>query len=674
MLKNIMVKTMRIKSIKLKNYRQYKDTTIEFPPFDEQKSFIIIIGGTGAGKTNLLNAITWCLYAVEYNIRDKDKALPLINLMAFEELEEGESTEVSVEIRMEGDKSEILIFNRRMIYKKINGKPVKISDYNSTAPDGSTFTLIRQIGKDMMPVHDPEFILNTLIPQSIEQYFFFDGERLNDYFKSGTTENVKDAVYRISQIGLLERLINHLEKRKEVFTRKIKNTSPDIKRIQEELEIFRKSLETQKELLREMINNKNEAEKEFKKCSDELRNFPKINVRQLEENRRNLEKDLDSIEEKIMQLNKEKLSYMMKMAPMLALAMPLNKLDKLIKDRDEAGKIPPEYSKGFIDKLLKDGVCICGTDLRENEEAAMKIKKMMEKYDEINELSIMLIRLQGKINVLKSKAMSFNEQRLKINDTIKSYEELRKEKSKEIQNIEVQLKNIDIEKISELEENRKKWLDVRDKLNMEIGAKKQIIEQFQKTISKLERELDKEIQKDRAHKEILNIREFCDMAKAAAEELKNDIMIDIKNKIQEKTKEQFLSLIWKSDDWVDVIIDDDYNVSIIHKSGLQGIGSLSAGEGTVLAMSFMAALNIVSGFDVPIVIDTPLGRIAGEPRRKIAQNLPRFLQGKQVTMLVTDTEYTEEIRELLSDRVGKTFKIKFTETGFGGIAEVISIE
>ncbi|MCK4799056.1 MAG: AAA family ATPase, partial [Spirochaetes bacterium] len=35
-----------------------------------------MLGGNGAGKTTFLNAITWCLYGVEYNIRHKHKALP----------------------------------------------------------------------------------------------------------------------------------------------------------------------------------------------------------------------------------------------------------------------------------------------------------------------------------------------------------------------------------------------------------------------------------------------------------------------------------------------------------------------------------------------------------------------------------------------------------------------
>ncbi|MEM4736472.1 MAG: hypothetical protein QXD41_01230, partial [Nitrososphaeria archaeon] len=83
-----------------------------------------------------------------------------------------------------------------------------------------------------------------------------------------------------------------------------------------------------------------------------------------------------------------------------------------------------------------------------------------------------------------------------------------------------------------------------------------------------------------------------------------------------------------------------------------------------------AALNSVSGFDVPIVIDTPLARISSEPSRSIARNLPNYLQGKQVTLLVTEKEYSPEVRKELSSTVGKTYIIDVIEKEWGNLAQV----
>ena len=145
-------------------------------------------------------------------------------------------------------------------------------------------------------------------------------------------------------------------------------------------------------------------------------------------------------------------------------------------------------------------------------------------------------------------------------------------------------------------------------------------------------------------------------------------------KNEDKTKNQFFDLIWKKEDYQDVKIDDNYNISIKHQSGLEGVGTLSAGERQVLALSFMAALNNVSGFNVPILIDTPLGRISKDPKTKIAHNLPNYLKEKQVALLVIDEEYSSEVRKKLSPRVGKEYRIDFNETPDGNYSKVIKYD
>ena len=100
---------------------------------------------------------------------------------------------------------------------------------------------------------------------------------------------------------------------------------------------------------------------------------------------------------------------------------------------------------------------------------------------------------------------------------------------------------------------------------------------------------------------------------------------------------------------------------VINQYGRDSLGSLSAGERQVLALSFLAALREVSGFEAPIIIDTPLGRISKDPRENIARLLPQFLGETQTTMFVTDQEYTQSVRKLLSTHVGKEYRLEFDE-------------
>jgi DNA sulfur modification protein DndD len=116
------------------------------------------------------------------------------------------------------------------------------------------------------------------------------------------------------------------------------------------------------------------------------------------------------------------------------------------------------------------------------------------------------------------------------------------------------------------------------------------------------------------------------------------------------------------------------NISVLDQNGMESIGTLSKGESHFLALSFVNALHLVSGFKTPIVIDTPLGRISGEPKLNLAKVLPKFTESKQLILLVTDQEYTPEVRGALKKSIGKEFKIKFVETDIGCKAEVIPYE
>ena len=75
---------------------------------------------------------------------------------------------------------------------------------------------------------------------------------------------------------------------------------------------------------------------------------------------------------------------------------------------------------------------------------------------------------------------------------------------------------------------------------------------------------------------------------------------------------------------------------------------------TALALAFTLALNSLSGFELPIVIDTPMGDLDEDIQMNIAGFLPSYSKEKQVVLLVKSKEYTKEFRESVIDYVGKS--------------------
>jgi len=662
---------MKIDSIKLMNYRQYRDEEIKFAT-SENQNFTIIQGVTGAGKTNLVNAITWCLYGEEKHLEQKYKGLPLVNTVTLNELKPGAKCKVGVLIQMRDEEGKKLIVGRSLAFRKLeNGKLITVPDSLSKSRDGSTFEMVQQINNDMVEIKEPEYILSRLIPESIEEYFFFDGERLNDYFRAKSGEKIHEAVFKISQLGLLENAIGHLENKKKDFRRTASKLGSKAEEIREELEENEKLLREYKQESSRLKEQKGEAQKREDEYSKKLRTSSIPNVRELEKERIEIEEELSKLEERIKELEKDKFDYLIKIAPSIFAYAPIVKMEELIGKGKEAGDIPPDYKKNFLEKLLKKGECICGTDISKENKHRENIEKLLTECDDISNISGELTEEYVNLRSIIDDLKDFREKQIRYGKNIKTLEQERNRKSERMKKISEKIGSCDIDQIKRWEHRLTEYKEIKNDLIEKIAERKYYIEKTEKSIDKLNRQFDKELKKEEKHEKLRKILVFCDKSLDALKKTKDEIMEDVREEIEEKTKGQFFDLIWKRETYKDVRIDEEYNISVVDQYGLEGTGTLSAGERQVLALSFVAALNSVSGFNVPIIIDTPLGRLSREPKKSIASNLPSYLKEKQVTLLVTDEEYIPEVRDRLSKRVGREYVINFKETKKGSEAKVV---
>ena len=131
-------------------------------------------------------------------------------------------------------------------------------------------------------------------------------------------------------------------------------------------------------------------------------------------------------------------------------------------------------------------------------------------------------------------------------------------------------------------------------------------------------------------------------------------------KLQSLIRDSFGSLMHKSDLVNDIHISpDDFSLSLINKQGeLISTERLSAGERQLLAVSILWGLAKASGRPLPVVIDTPLGRLDSKHRRHLIDNyFPNA--SHQVILLSTDTEIDYEYRDILSENIDKEYHIQY---------------
>ena len=96
---------------------------------------------------------------------------------------------------------------------------------------------------------------------------------------------------------------------------------------------------------------------------------------------------------------------------------------------------------------------------------------------------------------------------------------------------------------------------------------------------------------------------------------------------------------------------------------------LSAGEKQVLAIAILWGLGLASGRQLPVIIDTPLGRLDIEHRsRLLSLYFPRA--GHQVILLSTDSEISEDELNVIRPSLARTLHLQFdSERGKSTIEE-----
>ncbi|PNI05974.1 DNA sulfur modification protein DndD [Vibrio diazotrophicus] len=101
----------------------------------------------------------------------------------------------------------------------------------------------------------------------------------------------------------------------------------------------------------------------------------------------------------------------------------------------------------------------------------------------------------------------------------------------------------------------------------------------------------------------------------------------------------------------DVELMDEHGIKINRKA-------MSAGEKQIYAISILEALGRTSGRKLPIIIDTPLGRLDSHHRDKLVENyFPTA--SHQVVILSTDTEIDRNYTDLIRDDIARTYEICF---------------
>lgn len=577
-----------ISSVSITNFRQYKGTqTIDFK-MDKTKNVSLILGNNGAGKSNILNAITWCLYGVEIH-KSKDaqdpKGMPIINTSALKDLKNNQDIFAEVIIHLVTDNGKWAVKR-----KFGGGKSALGANYFD---DSSKLTVIHPLyGQDKIDTgDDTQILINNLLPDALKTFFFIDGEQLREFFKVSTPEKIAQAIDIVSQLDLVYKAEIHLKKTESNIRKSVKDTTPDLEKVKKSIELAQQSSE-------KLIKNIKLKEKQIEKDHEELltvkaylKNHSNLNISTLESERQLLEKEIEKFKEIIGKKESQRNSYLVEIAPFIYLKKEIEQSYKIIQEKVDKRELPPGIKETFIKELLEKGRCICGNELDGH---ARKILEEYRKTIPLSELGD--ISMAGKTTI--EDIFSFIE---KFPDTIDNM-------NAEILDFKTQLgtKIRRVEHISaEVNENNQIEIRIkeerRDELTRLIAENGHSVKLLNEELSASEALLKewkndevKELSKDKKYN---TLKEKLSLVQSALKVLENTETI-IKTKIRKEVEtnlwKNFKLLIRKKTAFSSVTIDENYIVKVHHVDGYNAINDLSAGEYLILGLSFMSSLMTTS--------------------------------------------------------------------------------
>ena len=707
---------MIINSIKLKNFRSYEDETeFSFSPKDN-KNIVLIGGENGAGKSTLFEAIKLCIYGpMSYGYLGSNgnyltKIKNNINNNAFK----NDVVDCNISLSLSfTEGTQINEYNLSRTWEYVNQK-IK-----------ETFT----VDKNGKTLNDDEILyfnkyLQSLLPPSLFDFFFFDGEELTEFFvgKNSST-SLKEAVLQLFNYDTFDILKKHLLS----FQRNMSKSNSSLSEVQA---IYDEALERVKEINSKIdscnssILNKEELLDSLKTKKNILDDEFKSSGGILETERAEINSLINKLENERFTLNQEIRDFCNDILPFIIVSDLLADTKTQIENEDNIASynaIKNKLSADVIEKSFNKipNLNNCNTDYEEVAIAILENMFNSNELDNINE--ILMLSTDQKHNTLSI-----------INKILTN----KSTYSNNIKNNFIRLKSI----ANELKQ-------LRDRLNSTISG--ELLDKYLENISIVNNEI---ITVENAIVSLHHSLESLNLELSNAEyhytraknqysaSLQNNNVLELssnltdyldallatlskdKLKLIEDNFIEIFSLIIRKNEYVSsIVIDDNFDTTlyvprdyasfeveniitnlgindISKKYGLMFIEDLltkfnvssldevinhfnanptmelielrtkvnvndfSKGEKQIYILCLIWALIKSSGIDVPFIIDTPYARIDETHRKALTlEYLPNI--SKQVIILSTNEEIDANLYNVIKPYICDEYLLLYNEKG-----------
>ncbi|AGB42042.1 hypothetical protein Halha_2159 [Halobacteroides halobius DSM 5150] len=635
---------MLVKSITLKNFRQYKgEQKIDFS-VDPDKNITVIKGENGAGKTTLLESFSWCLYK-KLNLPNKDR---LLNTDLANRLKPKDTAELFVKINLEHNNTEYFIKRSEEFMKKDNEDlDRKSRDFNIQ---------MKKNDGTLKDIKRPKREIDNILPDDLSTYFFFDGERIENLSKSNRKgkKDLSEAVKNILGLDILLNAEKHLRKLVKEFESDYNDdNSSQMKSLREELREDRKKEKKYKKL----VNTNEEEIEEVKEKIEELTEKIKANAsaaekqkarEQYEDQIESLERDIEALKEDIEKINKDNLPEFI-----------ASKLLSLCRDKFDLSELESKGISGIdgsaIDSIIESGRCICGQKIKKGEKHYQKLLEQ-KKYQPPASLGTIIIQFNDKTEDVKNKGSNF------VNSFEEKYKDIERKRD-QIENLERKVEEIsqelrDAEDVKELEEKKENHEEELEELKDKHTDNLSELKKVKGEIENKEAELDKLALNSTKNTKIAVRKRYANEVKKEILEYYKKKEEEVREKLNAKVSEVFDQLIETNHK---IEINDDYTFRVID---IDGEDATSQGQDVITSFAFIGGLiklakerheDIEVTEPYPLIMDAPFAKLSKAHRKNVANVLPEIVE--QFILFTVDSQYEGDIEEAIQGQIGKEYEL-----------------
>lgn len=664
---------MRLHAIKLTNFRQFSGEQIFGLRSDALKPVSLLFGANGAGKTTLLNAFTWALYGqMSDDVEEQER---MVTDIVWRSLAIGATTEVAVELTFDHEGHNYRLRRRAEVRKQSDEqqRPSPEVQLWQTSPDGTSEMVLA-----------PQERIYSILPRGVSRFFFFNGERIEKLVQKGAYSEVQQDIKALLDLEQVERAIEHLPKVDRRLTADLKKHGGEkAGEIQRAIDDLRERETAAREELKVLDGDLATLNEERERVAELLRQH--ATVAPIQQQRDAVATELDEARTALKLAQGERASLVASRGFLAFTDELATTTSAMAAALYQKGTLPAPLKREFVDQLIEDGHCICGTPLVDHGEPLERVREWRQRAG-LQAVETAWQQLSGQIAPLSGARLELQESLQSVVNRISTERDRVTRLEEQMSELDGQLKNSGLEDVQQLE-NKRLDLDSRIGVKRErIGSRKSSLDQIQKEIGQKTTERSKAEVTDELAAKARARSDLVQSVRRALDEILTIRSEDMRNRLDAELKTIFGQITIKR--YVPRLSEGFELTLYQNVDGVELPVPKSTGENQILSLSFVAAVSKLArqirkerraegqfpgdAGTYPIVMDAAFGSLDQNYQREVSRALAQM--APQLVVLVSKSQGLGQVVSELMPYVSHLGVIVTHTTAEGDISDDIELE